>query len=129
MGSLGNANLTQHSGQIWGVGCGRNPNCGKLMTAISQQRRLILKNRKRHTPPNLPCRVQLRTQKIERSSSIISRQRRLVFKNRKRRTHPNLTCRVQLRTQKMERSSSIISRQRRLISKNRKRHTPTNLSC
>ena len=47
-------------------------------------------------PPNLPCRVQVRTRKMERSSSTISRQRRLVLKNRKRHNPPNLPCRVQL---------------------------------
>ena len=32
-------------------------------SVISQQQRLISKNRKRRTPPNLPCQVQVRTQK------------------------------------------------------------------
>ena len=91
--------------------------------------RLVSKFRKKRTPPNLPCQIQIRTRKKERSSSVISWQWRLVSKNRKRRTTHNLPCRVQLRTQKMERSSSVISRQRRLVSKNRKRHTPPNLPC
>ena len=90
---------------------------------------LVSKFRKKRTPPNLPCQIQIRTRKKERSSSVISWQRRLVSKNRKRRTTHNLPCRVQLRTQKMERSSSIISWQWRLISKNSKRHTLPDLPC
>ena len=101
----------------------------KFQTAITSERRLVLKNRKRQTPTNFWCRVKLRSQKMERSSSVISRKRRLVSKFRKRQTPPNLTCRVQMRTQKMERSSSVISRKRRLISKFCKRWTPPNLTC
>ena len=100
-----------------------------MSSTISWQRRLVSKFRKKRTPPNLPCQIQIRTRKKERSSSVISWQWRLVSKNRKRRTTHNLPCRVQLRTQKMERSSSIISWQWRLISKNSKRHTLPDLPC
>ena len=41
----------------------------RLSSIITQQRRLVLKNCKRHTRPNLPFRVQLHTRKMERSSS------------------------------------------------------------
>ena len=78
-------------------------------------------------PPNLPCWVQVRTWKMERSSSVISWQWRLISENHKRRTPPNFWC--QLKVCNQTKLQTAITLKQRLVLKNRKRWTPPNFWC